>query len=77
MRPAAAFAEAAGRFRSNVTVHYEGKAVNGKSIMDLLLLAAPCGTELTLEVSGADAAAALAALVPVLEAASVDDIPPA
>jgi phosphotransferase system HPr (HPr) family protein len=66
MRPSAAFAEAAGRFQSNVTVHYEGKAVNGKSLWDLMLLAAMPNTELTLEVDGPDAPAALEALVAVL-----------
>jgi len=68
MRPAAAFAETAGRFRSNVTVHYEGKAVNGKSLWDLMLLAAMPNTEVTVEVDGPDAPAALDALVAVLRA---------
>jgi phosphotransferase system HPr (HPr) family protein len=68
MRPAAAFAEAAGRFQSNVTVHYEGKAVNGKSLWDLMLLAAMPNTEVTVEVDGPDAPAALDALVAVLKA---------
>ena len=68
MRPSAAFAELAGRFQSNVTVHYEGKAVNGKSLWDLMLLAAMPNTELTLEADGPDAAAALDALAALLQA---------
>ena len=68
MRPSAAFAETAGRFQSNVTVHYEGKAVNGKSLWDLMLLAAMPNTEVTVEVDGPDAPAALDALVAVLKA---------
>jgi phosphotransferase system HPr (HPr) family protein len=75
MRPAAAFAEAAGRFQSNVTVHYEGKAVNGKSLWDLMLLAAMPNTEVTVEVDGPDAPAALDALVAVLRAPPEGEAP--
>jgi phosphotransferase system HPr (HPr) family protein len=66
MRPSAAFVETAGKFQSDVTVTHEGRTVNGKSLWDLLLLAAMPGSELTLNVSGPDAAEALEALVRVL-----------
>lgn len=62
MRPSAAFVELAGRFQANVTVSLNGRAVNGKSIWDLLSLAAECGSELTLEADGPDAPQALDAL---------------
>ena len=62
MRPSAAFVELAGRFQSEVTVTHDGKCVNGKSLWDLLLLAAMPGSELTLEADGPDAPAALDAL---------------
>jgi phosphotransferase system HPr (HPr) family protein len=62
MRPSAAFVEIAGRFQCNVTVTHDGKSVNGKSLWDLLLLAAMPGSELTLEADGPDASAALDAL---------------
>jgi len=68
MRPSAAFVETAGRFQSSVTVTLDGKAVNGKSLWDLLLLAAVPGSELTLEADGPDAADALEALAAVLAA---------
>jgi phosphocarrier protein HPr len=68
MRPMAAFAQLASRFQSSVKVSREGQSVNGKSILDLMLLAAAQGTELTLEVAGPDAQAALDALVHVLKA---------
>jgi phosphotransferase system HPr (HPr) family protein len=77
MRPSAAFAELAGRFQSSVTVHYEGKAVNGKSLWDLMLLAAMPNTEVTLEVDGPDAVAALEALVALLQAPPEGEVPPA
>lgn len=62
MRPSAAFVELAGRFESNVSVSLDGKTVNGKSLWDLLLLAAMPGSELTLEADGPDASEALEAL---------------
>jgi phosphocarrier protein HPr len=67
MRPMAAFAQLAARFQSSVKVSREGQSVNGKSILDLMLLAAAQGTELTLEVAGPDAQSALDALVNLLK----------
>jgi phosphotransferase system HPr (HPr) family protein len=67
MRPMAAFAQLAARFESSVKVSREGQSVNGKSILDLMLLAAAQGSELTLEVTGADAQSALDALVNLLK----------
>ena len=62
MRPSAAFKELAERFESNITVTHDGKSVNGKSVWDLLLLAAEYDSELTLEADGPDACQALDAL---------------
>jgi len=60
MRPMAAFAEAANRFPGSVTVIRSGMApVNGKSMLALLGLNAPQGTELVIEVTGAGAAEAM------------------
>jgi phosphotransferase system HPr (HPr) family protein len=66
MRPAAAFAESAARFESAVTVARAGNLVDGKDMLQLLLLAAECGTELELEAIGPDAAVALDALAQIL-----------
>jgi len=68
MRPSAALVELAGRFQSTITVSVNGKSVNGKSLWDLMLLAAMPGSELTLEVDGPDAPDALNALVTLLSA---------
>src|SRR5262245_54134550 len=72
MRPAAAFAKTARQFQSTVTVRREDRSVNGKSQLDLLLLAAEPGSQLLLEVAGSDAPDALAALGAILETASWD-----
>src|SRR5579862_6279686 len=55
MRPAMAFAQAAQKFSSSVTVSHGDQSVNGKSLMNLLLLAAEQGTELIVEINGDDA----------------------
>lgn len=67
IRPSAAFAELAMRFRSSITILHNGRSANGKSVWDLLSLAALPGTELTLQVAGPDAQDALGALVDLLE----------
>ena len=72
MRPAAAFAKAARQYQSTVTVRLNERSVNGKSQLDLMLLAAEPGATLVLEVAGEDAAAALGVLADLLEAVSAD-----
>lgn len=60
--PAAKFVKLAGRFQSEIRVHHNGKDINGKSILDLTLLAAETGTVLLLEARGPDAEEAVDAL---------------
>lgn len=62
-RPAAEFVKLASRFQSEVQVEKDGMVVNGKSIMGVMTLAAECGSSIRIEVQGADAEAALTALV--------------
>lgn len=75
MRPATAFAELAKRYQSAVTVRKDGQAFDGKSPLDMMLLAAGQGTELELEVAGPDAPDALRQLVDLLVALAVVDNP--
>lgn len=58
-RAAAQLVQTANRFLSEVTITRDGQDVNGKSIMGLLMLAAPCGSTITVSVSGEDAEQAL------------------
>lgn len=62
-RAAARFVAVASRFASRITVRFGDKEMEGKSILGLLLLAAPCGATLEIRASGDDAAAAVKALV--------------
>ncbi len=60
--PAAKFVKLASQFQSEIRVQHNGKEINGKSILDLTLLAAERGTRLDLEANGPDAMAAIDAL---------------
>ena len=62
-RPAAEFVKLASRFKSAVEVRKDDLAVNGKSIMGVMMLAAECGSSLTIKIDGEDAEAAMAALL--------------
>ena len=61
-RAAAKFVNCASGFESEVVVRRDGREVNGKSIMGVMMLAAAKGTEIEVEASGADADAALDAI---------------
>ena len=61
-RAAAKFVKLADSFDAAVTVERNGTKVDGRSIMGLMMLAAGPGTELQLCATGAQAAAAIAAL---------------
>jgi len=61
-RAAARFVHHASQFRSQIKLTRGSRTVDGKSILGLLLLAAPRGATLELSASGPDAPAALEAL---------------
>lgn len=54
-RPSHAFVTLASRFQSPLTVACGGREVNGRSIIELMTLAASCGDELVLRAQGPDA----------------------
>ena len=65
-RASARFVHLATRFESRVRVSRQGREMDGKSIMGILLLAAARGSTLTISADGRDeldAVSALAALV--------------
>lgn len=65
MRTAQRFAGVAGRFRADVRVHRAGQWADGKSVLDLMVLAAGCGSRLEVEARGPDAEAATTSLADV------------
>lgn len=62
-RASSKFTQTASQFQSEVWVTRNGKRVNGKSIMGLMMLAAAKGTEIEIETNGADETLAMQALV--------------
>src|SRR5438445_13139342 len=65
-RAAAKFVHLATRFEAHVRVARDGREMDGKSIMGILLLAAACGSTITITADGLDerdAVNALTALV--------------
>ncbi|OQY39198.1 MAG: phosphocarrier protein HPr [Candidatus Cloacimonetes bacterium 4572_65] len=55
-RPSALLVKTATRFRSEFHIEKDGMKVNGKSIMGVMMLAAECGSELSLIIDGPDEA---------------------
>lgn len=66
-RPSTQIATAAGRFASDVQIGKDGLVVDAKSVIELLMLAAECGSELTVTANGDDAEAAVKALKELVE----------
>jgi phosphocarrier protein HPr len=61
-RPAAQFVKLASTFGSDIEVATDSMAVNGKSIMGVMMLAAECGSTITVRADGPDADQAVDAL---------------
>ncbi len=62
-RPSAQVSQLASRFRAEVWLTRNSRRVNGKSIMGVMMLAAPKGTVIGIETDGPDESEAMAALV--------------
>lgn len=64
------FVERASGFAAEVTVRRtdSDETVDGKSIMQMLMLAGTCGTEIEIAAEGADEGAAIASLVALVRA---------
>jgi phosphocarrier protein HPr len=61
-RPADMFVKTACQYKSKIEVVKDNERIDGKSILNILTLAATEGTELRIEATGPDAEAALEAL---------------
>jgi len=66
-RAAAQLVQTANQFSAEVTLQKDDVEVNGKSIMGILLLAAPKGTEISLAVDGPDEEQAMTVLADLIE----------
>lgn len=66
-RASAKLTQLASGFESEIWLTRSGRRVNAKSIMGVMMLAAGPGTSLIIEAEGADAEAALAAVLELIE----------
>ncbi len=62
-RASAKLTQLAGKYQSEVWMSRNGRRVNAKSIMGVMMLAAAKGTTVTIETSGPDEDEAMAALL--------------
>lgn len=67
-RASAKIVEAAARFHSEIHVIKDGNAVNGRSIMGLMMLAASMGSEVEITTEGPDQEDAMKAILALVEA---------
>ena len=67
MRPAMQFVDIANQYQSAIAVSNDQTSVDGKSIMQMSMLAATCGTKLKVKAEGMDAQEAVAALRELVE----------
>ena len=54
MRPANVFVTELTKFASDINIIFNGKTINGKSIMNIMAACIKCGSTITVECSGAD-----------------------
>jgi phosphocarrier protein HPr len=76
MRPAMKFVDIANRFESEINVSNGETNVDGKSIMQISMLAATCGTKLKVTAKGPDARQAVNALQELVEEKHFDEPTP-
>jgi phosphocarrier protein HPr len=67
LRAAGRIVKLTKNYRSEVTIRYNGRSANAKSIMGLASLAAECGSLVELEVDGPDEQDAIAAVTHLIE----------
>lgn len=72
-RPAAQFVQKASQYQSQIELVYQGKKVNGKSIMGVMSLGAAKGSKIEIKASGEDEEKAVKELVDFIEELAKED----
>ena len=67
MRPAQLFVNTMAKYKSDVTIIFNGKSINAKSIMHLMAACIKQGSEIEIQCSGEQEAEALQAAVELVE----------
>lgn len=66
-RAAAKFVNLANQFDSSISVSRNGRTINGKSIMGLMMLAAAQGSEISVSIDGDDEQDAMSAITQLIQ----------
>ncbi len=66
-RPSTQIATTSNRFMSDIQIAKDDQLVDAKSVLELLMLAAECGSQLTITADGDDAKAAVKAIADLVE----------
>ena len=73
MHPVQEFVKAMMKYSSEITIKFNGKDVNGKSIMLIMAACIKCGAQITVVCNGADEEAMLAEAAAMIESGFGED----
>lgn len=73
MRPANVFVSAMGKYKCDVSIVFNGKEINGKSIMNIMASCIKCGANIEIRCDGEDETAALQEAVQLVESGLGDE----
>ena len=74
MRPARTFVQTMAEYQSDIAIVFNGKRINGKSIMQVRTACIKQGAEIELECSGPDEGQMLAAAVALIQTGLGDEV---
>ena len=74
MRPASLFVQTMAKFDSEVSISFQGKTIDGKSILQVMMACIPCGSQIELQCSGPDEEAMLQAAGELIRSGLEDEI---
>lgn len=74
MRPASLFVQAMSKYDSDLTILFQGKSIDGKSILQVMTACIKCGSEIELQCSGPDEQAMLQAAGELIRSGLGDEI---
>ena len=74
MRPARTFVQTMAEYQSDIAIVFNGKRINGKSIMQVMTACIKQGAEMEVECSGPDEGQMLAAAVALIQTGLGDEV---
>jgi len=73
-RPATTFVKEAMKYRSKISIEYDGRKVDGKSILQVLSLGISCGSLIVISADGEDEHLAIDSLLKMIETGLGEEI---